>query len=187
MWAKWIETQGAQVAIIINLSEVKEFDLIHVRKSKQNGIKPQAVVKMPTGKKGINAVQVTNPDDAQYMGRYRPSTNKMNHFRWVCRSARGSMVHNIEEEADQEQKNHIETVHINSINFNTIHSIIAANLKTSHKVIITVQYKVDIGSNGNIMSLYINKKLFPRATKEHLAATRNTNIKLKIYKQTIIT
>ena len=40
-------------------------------------------------------------------------------------------------------------------------------------------YKVDTGSDGNIMSFNIYKKLFPKATMELLAATRDTKIKLK--------
>ena len=37
-------------------------------------------------------------------------------------------------------------------------------------------YKVDTGSDGNIISLHLYKKMFPRATKEQLAATKNKNI-----------
>ena len=44
-----------------------------------------------------------------------------------------------------------------------------------------VQYKVDLGCHGNIMPLYIYKKLFPRVTIDQLVATRHTNIKLKMY------
>ena len=59
-----------------------------------------------------------------------------------------------------------------------------ANLKTSsNKLVITVIYKVDIGSDGNIMPLHIYKKLFPRATIEQLEAARDTDIKLKMCNQ----
>ena len=51
--------------------------------------------------------------------------------------------------------------------------------KNSIKVAITVPYNVDTVSDGTILSLHIHKKLFPRTTKEQLAATRNTNIQLK--------
>ena len=65
-----------------------------------------------------------------------------------CAGARDSAVHNIEQEVDQEQENHIEMVNINSVNFYANHSIITANLKTSsNKVIITVPYKVNTGSD----------------------------------------
>ena len=59
-------------------------------------------------------------------------------------------------------------VNINSINFYNNHSVITANLKTSlNKVVITVPYKVDAGSDGNIIPLHIYKKSFPRAKKSN--------------------
>ena len=48
----------------------------------------------------------------------------------------------------------------------------------------TVPHKAATGSDGNIMPLHRYKKLFPRETKEQLAAT---NIKLKMYNHTTIT
>ena len=57
--------------------------------------------------------------------------NKMNHFRELCRTARGSMVHNIKQEAIQEQEHHIEMVNIIFFNFNANSSVIIANVKTS--------------------------------------------------------
>ena len=85
----------------------------------------------------------------------------MNHFWEVCRSARGRAVHNIEQEPDQEEENHIDTVNINSINFNSNHSVITANLKTSsNKVIITVLHKVDTCTDGNILPFHIYKSYF---------------------------
>ena len=81
-----------------------------------------------TQKKNVNAVvQATHPDDTWHMRSAK--CNKMNHFREVCWSIRGSVVHNIEQEADQEQKNHMGIVNINSVNFNANPYIITANLK----------------------------------------------------------
>ena len=66
----------------------------------------------------------------------------------MCRSIKSSAVQNIEQLADQEKENHIDTVNINSINFNTNHSVITAKSKTlSNKVVITVPYKIDTGSD----------------------------------------
>ena len=49
-------------------------------------------------------------------------------------------------------------VNIKFVRFNSNHSAIIANLKTSlNKVIITVSYNVDMGSDGNIMPFYIYK------------------------------
>ena len=71
-------------------------------------------------------------------------------------------------------------VNINYIRFNSNCSAIISNLKTSlKKVVITVPYKADMGSDGNIMPFYIYKKLFSRATVEQLAATKDAEIKLK--------
>ena len=56
--------------------------------------------------------------------------NKMNHFTGVCRSSKGSVVHNIENEDEQEQETNIEMVNKNSIRFNSNHSAIIENLKT---------------------------------------------------------
>ena len=47
-------------------------------------------------------------------------------------------------------------VNINSVNFNSYHFTTTANLKTSsNKAAIMVPYKVDMGSDGNIMPFNI--------------------------------
>ena len=50
-----------------------------------------------------------------------------------------------------------------------------------------VLYKVDIGSNGNIMPLYVYKKLFPKVTNKQLDTNKNKNILLKTHNKTTIT
>ena len=82
----------------------------------------------------------------------------MKHFKEVCRSFKGSAVYNIEKEDEQEQETNIEMVNINSVRFNSNPSAIIANLKTSsNKVVITVPYKVDMGSDRNIMPFNVYK------------------------------
>ena len=79
---------------------------------------------------------------------------------------------NIVKEADQEQETDIKAGNTNSVKWNSNHSTIIANLKTSsNKVVITVPYKADTGSDGNIMPLYIYKKFFPKTTIQQLAVT----------------
>ena len=74
-----------------------------------------------------------------------------------------------------EQETDIEMENLNSIRFNSNCSTIIANLKpSSNKVTISVPYKVDMGSNRNIMPFYIYKKIFPRATVEQLGETKDT-------------
>ena len=78
-------------------------------------------------------------------------------------------------------------ININSISFNSNHSAIIANLKTSsNKATIVVSYKVGMGSDGNIESFNIFTKLFPSATADQLAATKDAP-KLRTYNYTTIT
>ena len=68
--------------------------------------------------------------------------------------------------------------------FNSKWLVITANLKTSsNQVSITVPYKVDTGSDGNIMPLHLYKRLFPGAAKGKLATTENMTIISKTLKE----
>ena len=44
-----------------------------------------------------------------------------------------------------------------------------------------IPYKIDTGSEGNIMPLYIFKKLFKNMPEEQLKGSTKSNIKLKMY------
>ena len=82
----------------------------------------------------------------------------------------------------------IESVRINSNQFNKNHSVLTANSKTSaSQSNIMVPYKIDIDSNGNIMPIHMYKKLFPSITNEQLATAKNKNFLLKTYNKTTIT
>ena len=97
------------------------------------------------------------------------------------------VVNEVEQETAQgsAQESSTDSVNINSIHFNKKkHSIITANLRTStNKNSVTVPYIVDTSSGGNIMTLHIYKKLFPRITNEQLVVTRNGSIQLKTKQQ----
>ena len=49
-----------------------------------------------------------------------------------------------------------------------------------------IPYKIDTGSNGNIMPMHIFKNLFPGLTNEQLAANINKFILLKMYNKIIM-
>ena len=51
----------------------------------------------------------------------------------------------------------------------------------------TILYKVDTGSDGNIMPWYIFKKFFPRVTEAELTKSIKNHITLKMYNRTVIT
>ena len=100
---------------------------------------------------------------------------------------RSSIINTIEKEAVHEQEPGIETVNINSVNFNSNHSAIMANLKTSsNKATIMVPYNVDTGSDGNMMPFNIFTKLFTSAAMYQLAAQKDAT-KLRTYNCTTIT
>ena len=55
----------------------------------------------------------------------------------------------------------IETVSVNSVQFNINQSVLTATLKTlMSQNSIAIPYKIDTGSNGNIMSIHIFKNCF---------------------------
>ena len=59
-----------------------------------------------------------------------------------------------------------------------------SNLKTlSNQISVAIAYKVDTGTKSNKMSLYLYTKSFSRATTEQLAAKKNKNVQLKMYKK----
>ena len=67
------------------------------------------------------------------------------------------MVHEVEIEMVQEpQEEEIETVSINSVYLNKNQSLITAHLEMQvGETTLEIPYKIDTGSEGNIMPLYI--------------------------------
>ena len=84
-------------------------------------------------------------------------------------------INEIEQETIQENIGEdFETVSNNSVYFNKNHSILMANLKTLvGKNSMSIPYKLDMGSIGNIMPWHIFKKLFPGVTDVWLVETVN--------------
>ena len=139
----------------------------------------QTCAKVPTRKNCSYCSSSHPPTQCPEYGKKHADCGKINHFSELCRSRRNTTVHNIEQKPDQcnIEKDHIDTVNINFIIFNSKWSAITTNLKTSSsQVSIIIPYKVDVGSVSNIMPLHIYKKLFHRATKEQLMATKNKNL-----------
>ena len=104
-------------------------------------------------------------------------------------SKKNHAVHEVELEVTPEhQEEDIETVSINSIYLNRNRSLITAHLKMQVGTTATeIPYKTDTGSEGNIMTLYIFKKLFKNMPEEKLKGSIKSNIKLKTYNGTYIT
>ena len=95
---------------------------------------------------------------------------KTGHFRKVCRSKRDRAVHELEVQVAQEtQEGQIETVSINLVHLNKNQSLMTAYLEMqAGEDIVKIPYKIDTGSEGNIMPLYIFKRLFKNTIEEQL-------------------
>ena len=94
----------------------------------------------------------------------------MGHFRKVCRSKRDCTVQEVEVEMVQDsQDEETETVSIDSALLNKNRSVINVHLERhTGKNTVEVTYKIDTSSEGNIMPLYIFKKMFKNVTVEQL-------------------
>ena len=91
----------------------------------------------------------------------------MGHFKKVCCSKRSRVINKIELEMSQEySEGEIETVNIDSVHMNKNQSLLTAEFETcvgDNKLI--VPYKIDTGSEGNIMPWHIFKKTVPKHYK----------------------
>ena len=98
------------------------------------------------------------------------------------------MVHEVEIDMEPEsQEGDTEIVSINSVHVNKKQSSITAKLQMQvGKVLLEVPYKIDTGSERNIMPLYIFRKLFVNIGKDQLKRLVKGNIKLKTYNGTHI-
>ena len=81
----------------------------------------------------------------------------MGHFRKVCRSKRNCTKHEVEIEVGPDsQEEYIEIVSINSLYLNKKWSLITANLEMQvGETALEIPYKINTGSEGNFMPLYI--------------------------------
>ena len=113
----------------------------------------------------------------------------MGHFKKACHNKRSRVINEMEQEMSQEySKGKIETVSINSAHMNKNWSMLTAELETcTNNSKLTVPYKIDTGSDGDIMPWYIFKQLFPRVMEAELEKTIKKHIKLKTYNETVIT
>ena len=96
----------------------------------------------------------------------------MNHFKaiWKSTVTRKKVVHDVQQNMTAEKQE--DTVNITSFNFNSIISVIIATLEIiSSKISVIILFKVDTGSDGNIMPYHIFK-IFPRASEEQLEANK---------------
>ena len=177
VWAKRVETQRAQVAVLNTITESRQFDKIKVsRKVKESKTKipmhqsstPQQPCRYCGG--------THQPRQCPAYGKMCMECNKFGHFSRVCWSRKSRVVNEMEQEVTPEYtEDNLETVSMNSVSFNKSCSMLTAKLKTSiDNKNMVIPYKIDTVSDINIMPWYIVKKLLPRVTNYQLVKTIKT-------------
>ena len=132
------------------------------RTPKYSPRRPSAHAKVPTKHTCIYCGSSHPLKQCLAYGKKCTDCRKIGHIRGVCRSKRMRAVNEVEHETGQgsTDEGNIDLVNINSINFKKNHSVITANPKLSaNKSSLIVPYKVDMGSDGNIMPLHMYKKI----------------------------
>ena len=189
-WAKRVEAQRAQSVVISTRTEAKEFDKIKVAKYvHKDTYKRTTQTRTPMKQTYRYCSNTHSPRQCPVYGKMCLACNKIGHFQVVYRSKRTRAVNEVEQETFHDNAGEdIEVVSINSVWFNKNCSVLTANLKTyAGQNNIIVPYKIDTGSNGNIMPAHVFRRLFPNVTNEQLAKTKNKHVLLKTYNKTTIT
>ena len=109
----------------------------------------------------------TPEDNAQLMGKHVQDARKLATSRQYARAERPREVNDREQiENQDEAEEDIKMASIDSTQFNKNHCVLTANIKTAagHNKIVVV-YKIDTGSDSNIMPFHLYKKLFPNINK----------------------
>ena len=186
VWAKRVEAQWAQAAILNDIAESHKFDKTKMAQKPKSSWDRETT--HPTSHRWLCRYCGGNhmPRQCPAYGKMCARCRKTGHFRKGWRSKKDHMVHEMEM-VQEPQEEEIETVSINSVYLNKNRLLITTHLEMQvGKTTVEIPYKIDTGSEGNIMPLYIFKKLFKNMTEEQLKRSIKGNIKLKMYNGTHI-
>ena len=97
------------------------------------------------------------PRQCPAYGKMCAACGKTGHFRKVCKSKRNCAVHEVEIDMEPDvQEEDTEIVSINSLYINRKWSLLTAKFEMQvGKTVLKIPYKIDTGSVGNLMLLYI--------------------------------
>ena len=157
VWAKRVKAQRVQAAVLNDLTEIKAFDKIIKGTEPKSTLGREAQVATHQRWPCRYCRQSHMPRQWQVCGKTCAACCKTGHFRKVCRSKRNHAVHEVEIDMETEsQEEDTEIVSINSVYINKKWSSIMAKLQMHvGKMSLEISYKINTGSEGNIMPLYI--------------------------------
>ena len=157
VWAKRVKAQRVQASVLNDITETKAFDKV----------KKETESKDTSGREAHVATQQRwlcrycggshTPRQCTAFEKMCAACGKMGHFRKVCRSKRKCAVHEVEIDMEPEsQGEDTEIVSISLLYINRKWSSIMAKLEMqAGKTALEIPCKIDTGSEGNIMPLYI--------------------------------
>ena len=187
-WAKGVEAQRAQAAMLDTLTESRQFNKVKIAKRPKEDNTRVLVIWMSQQQPcqyccGVHVLRQCLAYRKTCVG-----CGKTRHFKKVCHSRRERAVNEIEFEMSQDSEGEIEMVIIDSAHLNKNLSLFTAELEMhSGPNKIVIPYKIDTGSEGNIMLWHIFKKPFKNITEDEPQKTIKGLIKLKSYNKTIMT
>ena len=143
---------------MISPSHKNSTKLKWLKDQKQNGMEKQHTQCITNGHANI-VVEVMCPGSVQHMEKHVLVMGRWATSRRYAGVGGTAWFHEVGIEMAQEsQEEEIETVSINSIYLNKNQLLITAHLKTQvGKTTIEVPYKIDTGSEGNLIPLYISE------------------------------
>ena len=156
VWAKRVKAQMVQPSVLNDITETTTFDKIKNApelKNSQERIKhcntPETAMQVLWGGHACRQCPA--------YGKTCAACSKMGHFSKVCRSKRNHAVHEVEiDMGPDSQEEDIEIVSINSLCLNRKWSLIMAQLEMQvGETSLEILYKIDTGSEDNLMPLYI--------------------------------
>ena len=174
IWTKRVEAQRVQAAILSDITESQKFDKVKVaKKQAMHPASPNWLCRYCGSSQALRHCLA--------YGKPCASCGKIGHFKKVCQSRKDHAVHEVGGEMAQEE-GVIEEVSINSVYLNNKWSLITAQLEMQvGDNTLKVPYKIDTSSEGNLMPLYIFKKLFRNESVEQVKRFIKSNRKLKTY------
>ena len=188
VWAKRVEAQRVQASMLNDITETKAFDEVKKETELKNTWRREAHVETHQRWPCRYCGGGHTLRQCLAYGKTCAACGKTEHFRKVCRSKRSHAVHEVETDMEPgSQGENTEVVSINSLYINRTRSLIMAKLeRQAGKTVLEIPYKIDTGSEGNIMLLYIFQKLFANMSNEQLKRSVKGNIRLKMYNGTHI-
>ena len=188
-WAKRVEKQKVQAAVLDMLTESRQFDKVKISKRPKEDNARALVGQMLQQQPCLYCGGLHMLRQCLAFGKTCMGCGKTRHFKKVCCRRRERVVNEIEVEVSQEySEGGIETVSIDSVHLNKNLSLFMVELETCAGVNkIVILYKKDMGNKGNIMTWHIFKRLFKSIREDELKKTIRGHITLRTYNKTVIT